>query len=544
MKRVLKIIGILVALLVAAALVLPFVIDANQFRPRLESELTQALGREVKLGNLKVSLFSGGVSAQDLSIADDPAFNKQPFLTAKGLNVGVELQPLIFSRKLNVTGIDINQPHIDLIQNSAGVWNFSSIGSKTERKKAAETAPSGPTPVFSVKLIKIANGQISMQRAGDKAPQVLEKLGIEVRDFAPHEAFPFSLSASFQGGGDLKLDGKAGPINDTDASATPFDAHLKLVKLDIIRTGFVKASTGFGGVISIDGTVVSTGRTIALKGDIDADQLKLAAQGKPATRAVGFAFAIQHDVAKRSGVLQQGNIRIGKAKAVLTGAYRTVDNETVFDMKLAAPAMEVEELEAMLPAMNIVLPQGSSLKGGTAHANVGVQGPINALMIKGSAGLTKTRLAGFDLGSKMRTVATIAGIKISPDTDLDNVSADVNSTPKGSAIDNISIVAPTVGELTGAGTVSPAQALDFKMRAKLVTEGGVMALVGSKQTAVPFAIQGTASNPKFVPDMKSMATGMATGIANGLANGKLKDIKPDDAGKAAGDILNLFRKKQ
>ena len=71
----------------------------------LEERLTAALGREVKIGDLKLSLFSGGASASDVTIADDPAFSKEPFLRAKELAVGVELWPLIFSRQLNVTSL-------------------------------------------------------------------------------------------------------------------------------------------------------------------------------------------------------------------------------------------------------------------------------------------------------------------------------------------------------------------------------------------------------------------------------------------------------
>src|SRR5579871_3408283 len=63
MKRALRVIGILVALLIVIAVALPFLIDANQFRPRLEQELTKVLGRDVQLGDLKLSLFSGGVTA-------------------------------------------------------------------------------------------------------------------------------------------------------------------------------------------------------------------------------------------------------------------------------------------------------------------------------------------------------------------------------------------------------------------------------------------------------------------------------------------------
>src|SRR5262245_5580893 len=59
MKRLLKIVAALVILLIAGLAALPFLLNANQFRPLLESKLTEALGREVKLGNLSLSVFSG-----------------------------------------------------------------------------------------------------------------------------------------------------------------------------------------------------------------------------------------------------------------------------------------------------------------------------------------------------------------------------------------------------------------------------------------------------------------------------------------------------
>ena len=47
-KLIIVVVGIL-ALLVIVALALPFLIDANQFKPRVEAEATKALGREVKV---------------------------------------------------------------------------------------------------------------------------------------------------------------------------------------------------------------------------------------------------------------------------------------------------------------------------------------------------------------------------------------------------------------------------------------------------------------------------------------------------------------
>src|SRR5271165_3272723 len=124
-KRWLRIAGIAVAVLLVILVALPFVINVNSLRPKIESEASSALGRQVTVGNLSLSILSGSVGADNIAIMDDPAFSKSPFITAKSLKVGVELMPLIFSKHLNVTRIALNQPQITLIKAPNGVWNFS-----------------------------------------------------------------------------------------------------------------------------------------------------------------------------------------------------------------------------------------------------------------------------------------------------------------------------------------------------------------------------------------------------------------------------------
>src|SRR3954467_8653856 len=102
MKRVIRVAGIVAIILILIAVALPFLVNANQFRPRLESTLTTALGRQVKVGDLKLALFSGGITAIDLSVADDPAFSSTPFVHAKQLKLTVELWPLVTARKVNI----------------------------------------------------------------------------------------------------------------------------------------------------------------------------------------------------------------------------------------------------------------------------------------------------------------------------------------------------------------------------------------------------------------------------------------------------------
>lgn len=539
--KALRWLGIVVALLLVIVLAIPFLINVNQFRPRLETALTHALGREVKLGDLKLSILSGSVEASDLDIADDAAYSKTPFVRAKSLKVGVELQPLIFSKKLNVTGIEIQDPEIALVQSDAGVWNFASLGTKTQANPPPAAAPpSSPSDNsmqdLTVKLVKITNGRLSVKTAGEPQLKVLEKVKVEIKDFAAHAPFPLSFSADIQGGGDVKMDGKAGPVDTNDASETPFDVSIKLNKLDIAKTGFVRPSTGFEGLISIDGNVSSSAHILQLKGSIQAEHLKLAKAGKPATKTVGFDFVLNNDLRQRSGALTRGDVHIGKATAQLTGTYVIQNNNTVLHVRLAAPAMPVEELAAMLPALNIVLPLGSSLQGGTASANVTVNGETDKLVLDGSVAIQKTRLAHFDLGSKMNTVAKLTGIKLSPDTDFDNISASVHSDQAGMKVQKISVIAPAIGELLGDGTVSPTNALNFKMRANLRT-GAMLDIVSpSGKTSVPFLIQGTSAEPKFMPDVK--------GLIGGIAEQQLKPYTNTDIGKQATGILDLFKKKK
>src|SRR5258708_3774277 len=166
MKKKLKIVLIVVGVLVVVVLVAPFLIPVNQFRPMIEEKASAALGRKVRLGNISLSLISGSLSAENLSIGDDPKFSSAPFLTAKSLDVGVEVMPLIFSKSLNVTGVTIASPRVTLLHNAAGQWNYSSLGgaaAKSQAKKPSAEKPSvalNAAEEVSIKKLTLTIGTI------------------------------------------------------------------------------------------------------------------------------------------------------------------------------------------------------------------------------------------------------------------------------------------------------------------------------------------------------------------------------------------------
>src|ERR1035438_4814534 len=82
MSAKLKWVAIAIAALLVILFVLPFVIPVNKFRPTIETKATEALGRKVQLGNLSLSILSGSLEIDSLSVSDDPKFSNGPFLTA------------------------------------------------------------------------------------------------------------------------------------------------------------------------------------------------------------------------------------------------------------------------------------------------------------------------------------------------------------------------------------------------------------------------------------------------------------------------------
>jgi AsmA protein len=535
MKRALKILVIVIVVIILIALALPFFVDANTFRPKLESELSSALGREVKVGNLSLSVFARGVTADDISIADDPSFSKSPFVQAKSLEVGVELIPLIFSKSLHVTEITLKQPEISLVRSADGEkWNFSSLGSSSAQSQPAQTAPaSAPAktgqppaqpaasiPNLSVAKLDISDGRLTVSRAGSsQSPRVYDQVNIVVTDFSMTSSFPFTMSANLPSGGTLKLDGTAGPINSEDAALTPLQAKVNVQQMNLATSGFLDPASGISGIADFDGTVSSDGQTAKTAGTLKVAKLQVVQKGSPAGEPVEIKYAVDHDLVKQTGQLTEGDVSMGKAMQHLTGTYDAHGATTSIDMKLAGQGMPVDDLEAMLPALGVTLPSGSRLKGGTLAVNFTIVGPVDKLVTTGTLRLENSALAGFNLGSKLSSVSELSGKNTGGnDTVIQNFSSDVRVAPEGTKADNINLNVPSFGVLTGAGTVSPANALDFKMSASLAGLN------------IPFSIEGSTSDPKFVPDVRGMASGLLKG-----AIGQKKN--------PLGGVSGMFKKK-
>ena len=89
-----------VLLMIFIVTLVPVFVNADTFRPTVESQLSSALGREVTMGRLTLSIMAGNLVADEIAIADDPAYSSVPFIQAKRLDVGVKILPLVFHHQV------------------------------------------------------------------------------------------------------------------------------------------------------------------------------------------------------------------------------------------------------------------------------------------------------------------------------------------------------------------------------------------------------------------------------------------------------------
>jgi AsmA protein len=558
MSRKLRIILVSVAIFILVLVIAPFLIPVNQFRPTIEEKASAALGRKVTLGNLSFSLLRGSLSGQDLSIGDDPKFSSSAFLTAKSFTVGVEIMPLIFSKTLHVTAISVQNPQVTLIRNATGEWNYSSLGGSSA--KAEPPASSSSPSSLSIRKLELKGGQVSIGSTNSQKRSNYDHVDVSASDVSVTSRFPVAISADLPGGGKFKFDGDVGPINQTNAALTPTNAKLNVSSLNLASTGLLDPSLGLGGLLDLDATLGSQNGRSETKGIAKLSKALLIAGGSPASEPVVVEFSTNYDLSKNAGVLNPSTLKIGNAIAHLSGTYRIAE-ETVLNIKVDAQNMPAKDLEAFLPALGIILPKGATIQGGTLNANLNVTGPTNKLATSGNVGLFSAKVAGFDLGSKMSAIASLAGVQTGKDLQIEKLTTNLQMRPDGLKADHVVAVLPSLGNLVGDGTIDSKNNLNFKMAATLTNSLGAVgspisstaSMIGKLTggdagckggTTVPFLVQGTSADPKFIPDVGGLAANMVKSQLNCVGSAASKTTKEVNPAKSVSGLTGLFSKKQ
>jgi hypothetical protein len=529
-------------------------------------------------GTVSISGSAGPINARDASLTPFSAHLEVKHLdplaagfvdsTAgiTGTVDNIDVQATWNGQQLHVANLLIDTPKLTLVREN----------------KPTAAAPPPPAPnsnnmlsTLTADHLQIKNGAITITSPGQAVPAVYQKLNADVTNVSPTAASPFKLSAQIPGGGSLTGDGTGGPINQTNAASTPLNAHIAITHLDLATSGVVAPDAGISGIADVDLKALSDGKNLNANISSKIQGLRIAKNGSPSAKPVDIQLSVAQSMQSLAGQIQKATVTIGRAVINIAGTYQTTGANTALNLKVSSDGTSIDELEAFLPSVGVHLPTGSRLQGGTLTTSLNVTGTAANPIISGPIRINNTNLAGFDLGSKLGPLSSLAGIKSGSGTAIQSLSTNINVNAGNVRTDNLSVIVPSIGSAAGAGTISAAGALNYNVVLKLT---GILGAAGGKggatagaggvagqlmgmipggaaggaagsvvgniagsalRNGVPVQIGGTTSSPTFAPNMSGLASSAAGSAVKGAT--KPSGSQTDPLSNALGGLLKKPR---
>ena len=425
-KLVIAVVAVIV-LFVLLLLLLPHVIDINQYRGEIQAQLQNRLHRPVQFGALSMASFPLRVQVHDVVVGEDPRLqSKLPFAKVDELDISVKLLPLL-GKKISISSLTLKRPAIELIKDAAGVWNFASLGQAPTAvptvapQAAAPASPPKQAPAasesrsFALDQLKISDGQVALTDLQRHRPrEVYDHIDATVKDFAPGKPFLVDLAAHVpgRGAGTLSVEGKAGPINQANMVATPFDGKLKLNQVSLAGAQqFLNVPALEGSDATLSGTtdlVTSSGRMTA-KGSLQINDavVRNVQVGYPITADFDLTQDLNGDVIQ----VKTGDVRLGSTPLSVNGTLNTGTTPGTADLNLSTKDAPIEDAARLAAALGVAFSTDAKITG-KLTANVHAQGPINNLALNGTINGRNLEVTGKDIPQVVKVPAL--DLKLTP----------------------------------------------------------------------------------------------------------------------------------
>jgi len=256
-------------LLGLSVILLRAVLDVDSYRPMVAERASAALGREVRIGRLDLSLRPLGVRADDVALAALPDEGGGDLLTARRLRIGARLGPLLRGR-LEVTSLTIEEPIARIERLADDTWNIRRLIGGDEPDAAGEAG------VLSVGSVEVIGGHAEVVDSAVTASLDVGRLTLRLDRASPAGAL---LS-------DIVLTDT--PVNlafERDGQPVALALHVDNLTLDTLPDGDAVPirldarilHDGRSGAFRANGTVGPLGADLTVDLTIDGDELPLAA---------------------------------------------------------------------------------------------------------------------------------------------------------------------------------------------------------------------------------------------------------------------------
>lgn len=452
MKKILWSLGAIIVLLVAAVLVVPGLINWNDYKADIASQVRELTGRELTIaGDIRISVLpSPALAVNEVSFANAKGASAPVMAQFKTVEVRVALAPL-FRGQVKVETIKLVEPLIVLEKLADGKGNWEIETPAARRGKDASAAPkpasktstpadAGGLPAITLDNFTIENGTVVYRDPKAGVEETID--GLNARVAAASLSGPFeSAGAMTARGFPLSYSVNIGEI--LHGRTVPLNVRLGLVdgKAELTASGTVlnlDEAPRFKGKVKIDGENLSTllsalrsgaglpaqlARKFSLEGAVVASAAGAEVQDLSVrlgdTRAKGDVTVETGEVLRVASRLGIGQIDLDKwldagASVAVTAGPKAVAKPTAAEIpapQAKAKATAGFALPANVSGSLIISVDALSYRGGVIRDAV-----LNAELSKGLATVSQLS-AQFPGGSDLSVFGTIAAVDGAPQFD-------------------------------------------------------------------------------------------------------------------------------
>jgi AsmA protein len=209
--------GIAVALLITLSILVKVIISPELVKKTVLPKISAAINRQVTLGDVSVSIFSG-IRLHDLVLMDKDG--TQPFLKADALRLNYRLWPLLLKR-VDIKEVRLESPMLRVVRNADGSFNFSDLMGKKDQPAPAAEPKEKSAINLGVSEFALTNGALVFEdyqgATGKPFVTRISAIQLGAKKISLDGEFPLSAQATLPGDATIEIAGTAAKVGSNPA---------------------------------------------------------------------------------------------------------------------------------------------------------------------------------------------------------------------------------------------------------------------------------------------------------------------------------------
>ncbi len=279
----------LVVLIILAAVLIPILVDPNDYKEEIAQQVYLKTGRTLSIeGDIDIDIaislpFSVALELGKVHLSNAEGFADTPFAKMKGASFYVSIMPLLNENRLDIGEIKLSNLELNLVKNKQGITNWSDLSANkkvtTDKKENSSTnvtstsstktaADKTTMPEIHIAGLKIENAHITWTDEQANQTINLSKTNITISELIEDNPFKLKLSTHIEANnpvisGDFSLE--SSPI--VSLSKQLFQLPDTALSLDLIGNTL----SGGSNKTQLNGDIIFNGESQTL----DIQEMKL-----------------------------------------------------------------------------------------------------------------------------------------------------------------------------------------------------------------------------------------------------------------------------